>query len=623
MKYAITIFYVFAAHLMLSQNMAAQKPGTLDESFGTNGKYIFSEGYISTVLPNDEIVSFGGNDLDSVESILLAKFKKDGGLDVSFGNEGVVTTDIANYYVVVTKAIAAQTDGKILALIDMRVFDAETLIVNAALGVLRYNDNGVLDSSFGVNGMAVTILGKGSGEHQPRISANVMAVQPDGKILISGTYTDDWMYGGDDVLLVRYTETGKPDDSFGENGISLIDKRYYDGVYDMQLMNDGKIIIASVEGYNSYLLRIQRNGSVDSSFGENGQLQPVPPTSNGGFTINHLALQNNGRLISAGHSGFGIAIGRYNEDGSLDRTFGNKGEGLIELDKRYLTPVDITVQENNKIVVGGTIEDRAGTYSHLLWCVLMTEQEGSLIILLETVRITTTNFDDVIGGPSDENARSLELQSDGKIILGGRTFTGVYPDNRSYFALARYYGDDIQNPAITKIKTWVRSNMLGWYAANSQNVNYYNVQRSEDGSRYRNIKRVKAENVPSLFQQAQHNETGTYNYMLSSSNNQSYYRVEAVKKDGSSAYSDAVYYKGSAGLITLYPNPVKEILNVSGLKQLEKTTLTIINGQGNVLKSITVNANSYRLNVSQLPRGTYHIKIDSGGQSNTYQFIKE
>ena len=95
--------------------------------------------------------------------------------------------------------------------------------------------------------------------------------------------------------------------------------------------------------------------------------------------------------------------------------------------------------------------------------------------------------------------------------------------------------------------------------------------------------------------------------------------------DGSTDYSDAVTDNESINqsTIQLFPNPVKDVLPVNGLSANNKTTLTIVNAQGNVVKRVSVNAGNYDLNVSQFQRGTYQLLIESKEQRNTYQFIKE
>ncbi len=606
---------------VLTCNTILAQPGTLDESFGTNGKYVFfsQEGNIKSiaVLPDDKIVQTGTYAGIPYRGILLMRYNKDGGVDAKFGDSGSVITDLPEYYSETGIKVTALENGKILVLAEMSYsFEND---VSAGIGVLRYNNDGTLDSSFGVNGLALTLLGKGSGYNQPRIYANSMAVQPDGKILVNGRYYANHTEGGSDFLFVRYLPDGSHDESFGNNGVSIIDHQFYDTPYDMELLNDGKIMLAINSGYERFLMRLLPDGLLDSAFGKNGV---VEPDSTGSFTIFQLALQNDGRLISTGNDSRAIVVVRYREDGSIDRTFGDNGISKVRVDNLYLTPYDILVQKNNKIVVAGSIADE-GTEPLEDFLVVRFKEDGTIDSSFGENGKTTTDFSDVVGETSYERAHSVALQSDGKIVLGGAGNSGVFPNYYYYFALARYHGDPVENPLIAKMKTWLRNNMLGWYTSNNSSINYYSIQRSSNGTNFTEEKRVQAENTPGLLQQATTREQQTFTYALNTAATNSYYRIAAVKKDGSIVYSDAVFYGGKGeALVKVFPNPVIDVLHVRGLNTSE-TSLIIINSQGNLVKIVSANASTYDLNVSSLQRGTYYLRVEDGGNSKTYPFRKE
>ncbi|MFV5701788.1 T9SS type A sorting domain-containing protein [Flavobacterium sp. XS2P12] len=75
---------------------------------------------------------------------------------------------------------------------------------------------------------------------------------------------------------------------------------------------------------------------------------------------------------------------------------------------------------------------------------------------------------------------------------------------------------------------------------------------------------------------------------------------------------------------TIYPNPVKNILNIADKKQLEVSSITIYNTLGQLVQTfINADNNTTAIDVSQLKTGIYFIKINSDKESTTSKFIKE
>jgi uncharacterized delta-60 repeat protein len=111
-----------------------------------------------------------------------------GDLDTSFGTGGKVTTAIGGGSDAAT-SIALQSDGKIV------VAGNSDNGSNADFAVVRYNTDGLLDTSFGTGGIVTTAIGDGID------SVNSIALQSDGKIVVAG-YSDNG--SNDDFALARY-----------------------------------------------------------------------------------------------------------------------------------------------------------------------------------------------------------------------------------------------------------------------------------------------------------------------------------------------------------------------------------------------------------------------------------
>ena len=119
-------------------------------------------------------------------------FAARGTLDPTFGSHGVVTTQFNNLPSS-AQDIALQADGKILVLGNVSLSDEQSAKV-----IARYNSNGTLDTSFGVNGV-VTV--------DTSIWSSSIALQTDGKIIVGGGNSGQF-------AVARYTSAGSLETSF-------------------------------------------------------------------------------------------------------------------------------------------------------------------------------------------------------------------------------------------------------------------------------------------------------------------------------------------------------------------------------------------------------------------------
>jgi uncharacterized delta-60 repeat protein len=188
-------------------------------------------------------------------------------------------------------------------------------------GLARYTAKGALDTTFGKKGRVRTSFGP-SGS-----LVSAVAMQPNGKIVAAGNALPppSWK-----MALARYTRTGKLDPSFGAKGVVRAPSASSDAVASaMTLQEDGKILVAGETGFDFVLLRYLPNGSLDQTFGSGGI---VTTALSGPAQANAVALQGDGKIVLAGYvqtdpvgPGYEFALARYDADGSLDPTFGSGG----------------------------------------------------------------------------------------------------------------------------------------------------------------------------------------------------------------------------------------------------------------------------------------------------------
>ncbi len=235
----------------------------------------------------------------------------------------------------------------------------------------------------------------------PNSSVAAIALQPDGKIILGGSFIsyNGWLRN----RIVRLNENGTMDATFdpgtGANN----------SIGAMALQPDGKILIcgdfATYNGISrNRLARLNADGSLDSTF------DPGVGTDGGIFC---LRLQPDGKVIVGGeflhfNNTPRRGIVRLNTDGSLDSTF-DPGEGAT--DNESFGAVGqvfcLALQSDGKIIAGGRFDHMAGVSRDKL------------------ARLNTDGSIDTLYGYSwqwpsyGKSFNAMDLQSDGKLLLGG------------------------------------------------------------------------------------------------------------------------------------------------------------------------------------------------------------
>jgi len=312
--------------------------GTLDTSFNTDGKLTTNFGDrdygFDVVIQNDGKIIAAGSGGGIVDSnFALARYTITGTLDTTFSDDGKVLTSVGAS--TQGRGVGLQEDGKIVV-----VGYVGTTSHDFALA--RYTITGTLDTSFNTDGMLTTDLG---GDEY----GYAVAFQADGKIVAAG-------YSGGDFGLARYTITGTLDATFGTNGIVTTDLGDTEYGYDLTIQEDGKILVAGESGPNFALARYTITGTLDTTFNTDG----IVTTDFGGDDSGHsLAIQKNGKIVVAGYKYDDdalFALARYNNDGSLDTSFGSAGRVTTDIKGNDGRGYGMALQPDGKVVVVGYSE---------------------------------------------------------------------------------------------------------------------------------------------------------------------------------------------------------------------------------------------------------------------------
>jgi uncharacterized delta-60 repeat protein len=337
--------------------MTFAAPGDLDLSFGSGGIVVTSISnapyfeYASSmkVQPDGKIV-VSGEIIEEIPdggiyvSFFLARYHPNGTLDTSFGTNGKIVAPINSGDELVGRDIALQPDGKIVA-VGFR-------------GVNRYNSDGTLDASFGTGGKVLTPF------ETRDVTASSVAIQADGKIVVVGSNNSSSGF-----FVVRYNTNGSLDTSFGTGGKVFTNFNIGGGAFAVMLQPDGKIVAAGAAGIQNpgffisgfALARYNTDGSLDSGFGAGGKvIHAVPGTISGGSGISDVALQPDGKIVATGWSEPGSAIVRYNANGSIDTSFAQNGIFTTEAN---FNVSGIDLQSNGKIVAFGSAGNNSRAFA--------------------------------------------------------------------------------------------------------------------------------------------------------------------------------------------------------------------------------------------------------------------
>jgi uncharacterized delta-60 repeat protein len=363
-----------AAPVLSDITMVRYHPdGRVDSLFGNNGIVETNireedEAFAIAIQPDGQIILAGFASISASGDFAVARYNPDGTLDKFFGEGGKVITDIdgvnASDYI---KAMVLLPDGKILVVgnANNSFFDGQ-----ADVGMVRYDQNGILDPEFGVGGIKVTSFGAFTNSHG-------LAVQPDGKILfggVSNAIEEDKRW-----LLARFQSNGSLDEGFGTAGFTTTkvpgNNDYATAVH---IQSDSRIIMTGMSGSNpdidfaaaryiadffltQTVTPITCPGTDDASITieASGGVAPY------GYSIDGVTFQSENTFTGLAAGTYTITIRDSNGPGTTAMI------GPIVIAEPAIPEVDVTVIENDITIIvesGGTTPyqysiDGGATYS--------------------------------------------------------------------------------------------------------------------------------------------------------------------------------------------------------------------------------------------------------------------
>lgn len=299
-----------------------------------------------------------------------------GTLDPSFNPTGVGASD--EIY-----TIAKQSDGKLIIGGNFFTYNSQN-----ALYLARLNSDGSLDTTFNT----------GLGPSGPVYS---LAIQPDGKILVGGGFSN-YNFQNVSRALIRLHPDGSLDSLFNQGGFGFSLSNGGGRVNSIALQPDGKILVGGVfTRYNQTIertgiIRLNPDGTADDS---------VSFHTNLSGSVESIAVLPDGKIMIAGgfiYNGYNN-ICRIHSNGQLDPIFNVSGTGT---ERKVLS---MKIDSNGKVLACGEFISYNGVGVNNI---VRIHIDGEIDTTFKTANSTF--------GIND-----IAIQNDGKVLIVGSFSRGI------------------------------------------------------------------------------------------------------------------------------------------------------------------------------------------------------
>lgn len=581
----------------------------------------------------------------------IVMLQPDGSIDVSFNSAGPESGRGLDYYPFssVNKAVVEdmiqQPDGKIIIIGFFNSFNSLPADAPNCENIIRLNLDGSRDEQF-----TAALPKKTNQANVPPI--NRLASDNDGNIFVGGLFKDFNNQIVNNIVKIDNQGNLTPD-------FDNICRGFDGGVMAIREFNDGKILVLGY--FNKYngevarrLVRLNPDGTLDLSF--NAMFNEDFYSFNL-FGITDITIQPDNKILIIGNKTPAFTydgvdfkgIMRLNEDGSLDSTF-IVGEGFNHpLPNTWAQPRAITMQPDGKIVVSGNILMYQGISTGRVIRILPngmldntftnhTAQSSSTIVVQNDGKIIASSLTVSqrlnSNGSLDmefayEHTPIIAVQSDGKYLF-------LYSVNLQY-SIRRLLPDgvtidDTYEPFPVPSGYQFLFNNFELQTSDKLLMSYPNnrlVRVNNDGTLdqafdmpvgFSVINGESQERFPIKTLSDGKIMIGSSNEVFYKYNNKEEWNI--VRILGDATLSESEFNLDKNGYI-IYPNPVKDIVNITTTDNSTIKTIELFDIQGRLLQTHLVNEITSELDLASRANGMYFVKINTDKGSKVEKLIKE
>jgi uncharacterized delta-60 repeat protein len=255
----------------------------------------------------------------------ITAYLADGSIDRTFGENGIAlalrTCDPIQ--------LEVQSDGKILLLTAPGS--------RRPAMVLRFNADGTPDASFGDNGRAPFI-------ETTSVNSTALLLESDGSLLVAQALGD----AGGQISLWHLTPAGQPDAAFGNAGHALVSSPIFPGGLGLAEAANGEATVFTWligDDTQGALLRVQHDGSPDTTFGDNGAV-----LLDLGEDWPNAYLMPDGTVYSLVPDLEGLEVTRFTRDGLRNESFGDHGTANVDVDPGMVAAAPMQMSDGRVII---------------------------------------------------------------------------------------------------------------------------------------------------------------------------------------------------------------------------------------------------------------------------------
>jgi uncharacterized delta-60 repeat protein len=330
--------------------------GTPDLAFGHRG-YVrwrgdmdHASGMAVRVQPDGRIIVAGHATRDTAIVPVVLRFMPDGGLDPTFGSDGVADITGSALYELAL-AVALASEGRVV--IGTSARDSLSAAYGEA-GVIRLLPDGTLDPSFGVGGR-VRIRPTDAG-----YAANVVEVDMEGRVVVLASSN----------AVARLDEHGTLDPTFSGDGVAFVDPGSFGFASAMAVEPAGRIVLAGQIGLGDsadfIAARLRSDGAPDFTFSSDGVAQVHVTGNEDG--AHGVAVDSEGRVFLGGYadrdgtgSGYQFAAAQLTPLGFPDVVFGSNGVTILDFESGpYERARAVALDADGRFVLAGTAQTTLG-----------------------------------------------------------------------------------------------------------------------------------------------------------------------------------------------------------------------------------------------------------------------
>lgn len=266
--------------------------GTVDETFFSDNPVIDYIGNTALEIQQDDKIL-----ITQVTGVIgsriskLIRYNADGSRDTTFGNNSEVIASVGSWQLI-PSIIVVQSDGKIVLAGDT---GGDT---NIDIGIIRYNSNGSLDTTFDDDGIKIFDFASWDG-------LMGLVVSEEGKIVF-GIY-NSLPNNQHTLRMIRLNSDGNLDSSFGNGGTQDV-SALFSNICNLKILESGKIVVSGTyqvtpnptpdtdaNPFGSVVVLLETNGDLDVAFGDGGFLKTIFY----GYRIlnNKIVVQPDGKIV--------------------------------------------------------------------------------------------------------------------------------------------------------------------------------------------------------------------------------------------------------------------------------------------------------------------------------------